>query len=287
MCSPPRPGAHPRSRGADLLTPPGERVSLGSSPLARGGLVVDARLPADRGLIPARAGRTPHPYQGHSQTWAHPCSRGADVEVAAHVLLEEGSSPLARGGRRGRRACAARGGLIPARAGRTQTMSRFCFQIRAHPRSRGADGRQGPLDLGLQGSSPLARGGRPDEPQRSPQRGLGPPLARGGRPDEPQRSPQRGLIPARAGRTWIPVLREHFCRAHPRSRGADPRAPRMRSRPRGSSPLARGGLSQRRIGGGLGGLIPARAGRTPHRPRGTGLPGAHPRSRGADYPACS
>ncbi len=52
-------------------------------------------------------------------------------------------------------------GLIPAYAGRTGGNIPFSGQSEAHPRLRGADYVQGPIDDWRFGSSPLTRGGLP------------------------------------------------------------------------------------------------------------------------------
>ena len=172
-----------------------------------------------------------------------------------------GSSPLARGGPATGHPPSVKSGLIPARAGRTRPPRRRSRPRRAHPRSRGADLTAAAGEVLRQGSSPLARGGRPARP-----RCVTP----------------RGLIPARAGRTGAHSAHSRPGRAHPRSRGADAASPARNSRDTGSSPLARGGLwgeaSRRRSPR----LIPARAGRTVKRHCGVLSVGAHPRSRGAD-----
>ena len=51
-------GAHPRSRGADLIPASGGVTHTGSSPFARGGRLCLRPQQTGRGLIPARAGRT-------------------------------------------------------------------------------------------------------------------------------------------------------------------------------------------------------------------------------------
>ena len=91
-----------------------------------------------------------------------------------------------------------------------------------------------------------------------------------------------GLIPARAGRTDFDALSEAPDRAHPRSRGADPRAEEVTPGDPGSSPLARGGPRSTCAASCAMGLIPARAGRTPLTLTPVAGPRAHPRSRGAD-----
>ena len=51
-------GAHPRSRGENLLTPDKDEMIPGSSPLTRGKRLHGAEALAVRGLIPAHAGKT-------------------------------------------------------------------------------------------------------------------------------------------------------------------------------------------------------------------------------------
>jgi|GEM_PF-49196 len=258
--------AHPRSRGADWAGRSVRWRGMGSSPLARGGLrAVGGDLRAV-GLIPARAGRTGWPVLVYVQAWAHPRSRGADSQPYARGNGEQGSSPLARGGHRGHPRRLRRHGLIPARAGRTGEQFYNPTTIRAHPRSRGADGDGRPELHDKGGSSPLARGG----------------LVRLGADGERQ-----GLIPARAGRTGSATRASQGTRAHPRSRGADTRIATMSCWARGSSPLARGGHHPDFPDHTREGLIPARAGRTCRSSRTRCAKRAHPRSRGADVESSS
>ena len=91
--------AHPRSRGADMC---GVGVAL-------------SRL----WLIPARAGRTARARRPGACIRAHPRSRGADGTGYDQQALDEGSSPLARGGLEAVGGEGGLQGLIPARAGRT------------------------------------------------------------------------------------------------------------------------------------------------------------------------
>ena len=135
-------------------------LAPGSSPLARGGRAASRAGGTVRGLIPARAGRTPHRGAFLTRAWAHPRSRGADAAVTKVEIYLWGSSPLARGGHGLRAVKNSRPGLIPARAGRTTTATLIGKGSRAHPRSRGADDVVGSsVDPGA-GSSPLARGGQ-------------------------------------------------------------------------------------------------------------------------------
>ena len=154
---------------------------------------------------------------------AHPRSRGADIVPVSHTYRTGGSSPLARGGRRGAGVAQPGVGLIPARAGRTPLQARDTTQSGAHPRSRGADVSRRPVYASDSGSSPLARGGRrlaallrwfvrliPARASRGADRQPFPPesvgkgsspLARGGRGHRTVPCLRRWLIPARAGRT--------------------------------------------------------------------------------------
>ena len=113
-----------------------------------------------------------------------------------------------------------RDGLIPARAGRTDSQTWTKRAEGAHPRSRGADWTKPAGAARVSGSSPLARGGLPPS---------GRSLA------------AAGLIPARAGRTSLSPCRSRPQGAHPRSRGADLTSARYLRGEIGSSPLARGG----------------------------------------------
>ena len=150
-----------------------------------------------------------------------------------------GSSPLARGLRRGRVPIEWVRRIIPARAGFTHQQRRQTRLGADHPRSRGVYGKSATSERILFGSSPLARGLRyqmsgPQPSSRDHPRSRGvyhaaaglirggggsSPLARG-LPFTIMRSfRRRGIIPARAGFTRIPggvILRETD---HPRSRG--------------------------------------------------------------------
>ena len=88
------------------------------------------------------------------------------------------------------------------------------------------------------------------------------------------------LIPARAGKTcpstrWCPA-----CTAHPRACGENAANADTMSRAEGSSPRVRGKRRAGRAGAGVGGLIPARAGKTCPRCCGTPRTWAHPRACG-------
>ena len=112
--------------------------ATGSSPLARGLLLLQQVEAVQAGIIPARAGFTPpRPARG-----THPC----------------GSSPLARGLLPGAVDQGLAGGIIPARAGFTTTPSSRTTTRRDHPRSRGVYPSPTLQTAEPAGSSPLARG---------------------------------------------------------------------------------------------------------------------------------
>ena len=211
-----------------------------------------------------------------------------------------GSSPLTRGKPELRRAHRVGVGLIPAHAGKTETMSSWAASSGAHPRSRGENRvGWGPL-RGREGSSPLTRGKPHPNHERTHSHGLIPahagktlrqrrqghsvhgssPLTRGKRPSaiSPRASP--GLIPAHAGKTRSACVGSVSMRAHPRSRGENMNRSTSGHSCEGSSPLTRGKRGDDLHGRDTSGLIPAHAGKTRQR-RPTGrCSRAHPRSRG-------
>ncbi len=136
-CTPIR--AHPRSCGADAACLGSDTEVWGSSPLVRGGLGPPPRK------TPARR--------------AHPRSCGADRVMLRSEGAGLGSSPLVRGGRPECEDLPIRRGLIPARAGRTESGKLNYRRARAHPRSCGADNNPARSTTRSPGSSPLVRGG--------------------------------------------------------------------------------------------------------------------------------
>ena len=172
---------HPRSRGVYYVVGSNCQIGRGSSPLARG-------LPPERGLgrcaggiIPARAGFTSMDNPAGLWKKDHPRSRGVYFGDKIFVLIDPGSSPLARGLR-----CPGRGRgrvvrIIPARAGFTNIERGAPICLTDHPRSRGVYFCRLSVSSRSCGSSPLARGLRRSSAAR------------------PQ---QRRIIPARAGFTF-------------------------------------------------------------------------------------
>ena len=110
---------HPRSRGEHMLVIPGETMTDGSSPLARGTPAApDSRRAAPR-FIPARAGNTDMRRLAFRSRAVHPRSRGEHLVVVSELTRRDGSSPLARGTLTGGDDWPRRGRFIPARAGNT------------------------------------------------------------------------------------------------------------------------------------------------------------------------
>ena len=151
-------GDHPRSRGVYSIHHSTVRNLSGSSPLARG--LHPSRHKAERGdgIIPARAGFTRKRTGAAPTTWDHPRSRGVYAYSLSDLLAQLGSSPLARGLPRINRPLMNIAGIIPARAGFTQTIGWMPINNEDHPRSRGVYTVVAACASGASGSSPLARG---------------------------------------------------------------------------------------------------------------------------------
>ena len=79
--------AHPRSRGEHKPRTTHLCSPRGSSPLARGTLLIRRDNVNDAGLIPARAGNTMNQYVFLWPEWAHPRSRGEHLDQVVVELL--------------------------------------------------------------------------------------------------------------------------------------------------------------------------------------------------------
>ena len=173
--------------------------------------------------------------------WAHPRSRGENLQDREHACREHGSSPLTRGKPLRVLQPGDDQGLIPAHAGKTADRAQAQAARRAHPRSRGENTWMFAAPVPVAGSSPLTRG----------KHGV-----------ELRVSCVVGLIPAHAGKTKQRRRTHPLMRAHPRSRGENgSRAGRIAA-PMGSSPLTRGKPNRGAEFLVCGGLIPAHAGKT-------------------------
>ena len=137
----PASSVHPRSRGEHTVFCEGAKISVGSSPLARG---TPETANTDGSLfrfIPARAGNTN--IDGHLLTCTpvHPRSRGEHVQTELALCGRYGSSPLARGTHRCLKSKAGTLRFIPARAGNTLQSHVTDTNAAVHPRSRGEHSR--------------------------------------------------------------------------------------------------------------------------------------------------
>ena len=233
--------AHPRSRGENGHTKGTLKCTSGSSPLTRGKPRVGGRRRARVRLIPAHAGKTLVVNVGDVGQQAHPRSRGENRVPAPRINAPLGSSPLTRGKRTLRVTAGILRRLIPAHAGKTESLCFRSFFLSAHPRSRGENGYPVSVQAQLLGSSPLTRG----------KRRVAPGVAQ-----------DRGLIPAHAGKTKAAQQMVVNFQAHPRSRGEnDSHAPSSHE-DSGSSPLTRGKRKLLSSRSSHPRLIPAHAGKT-------------------------
>ena len=250
--------AHPSSRGenqrGDVLALP----AVGSSPLTRG----KPQFGHDRrglgGLIPTHTGKTKSQGGCQGCGWAHPHSRGENIDHKRVSFNASGSSPLTRGKRSQNGRDRVSGGLIPAHAGKTSRQHQRCRDRGAHPRSRGENWLRTALSFRRAGSSPLTRG----KPATTT------------RPSKPL-----GLIPAHAGKTASRPRRPARSTAHPHSRGENLAAEYTETDWAGSSPPTRGKLIQGARSPRGRGLIPTQARKTVGGALCLVVPGAHPRSR--------
>ena len=190
---------HPRSRGVYSTKTLEGAWGNGSSPLARG------LLPRLGVLLRSRLD--------------HPRSRGVYRHLLFSGISRYGSSPLARGLRGGSYPQGFPQGIIPARAGFTESLFVSLDDAADHPRSRGVYTVTDLVTIINLGSSPLARGLLP---------GLF------------QHLYPLGIIPARAGFTRMCSSTSIRSSDHPRSRGVYKADLLQKWRETGSSPLARG-----------------------------------------------
>ena len=167
--------------------------------------------------------------------------RGEHLSDTSCMLLDEGSSPHARGAPREVQLERARCGIIPACAGSTPWPACHASAWRDHPRMRGEHDYYSSLSDTTEGSSPHARGA----PRRP-----GPQGVRG------------GIIPACAGSTAKDVWKAGQEGDHPRMRGEHSGESPAWGMSQGSSPHARGARRLRRRGARRAGIIPACAGST-------------------------
>ncbi|MDK2955366.1 MAG: hypothetical protein PWQ57_862 [Desulfovibrionales bacterium] len=193
--------------------------------------------------------------------WDHPRVCGGDGVISVASRRMRGPSPRVRGRRLGDGSAAARHGTIPACAGETAVVPSRAFWTGDYPRVCGGDIYQSLRIFGSAGPSPRVRG-RPPSSR----------LARFG----------LGTIPACAGETVEPHIRQLVVGDHPRVCGGDPG---RCSRPRetwGPSPRVRGRPDSWPLRLSRKGTIPACAGETDYAQIYLFLVKDHPRVCGGD-----
>ena len=213
----------------------------GSSPRVRGKRRPVREDPGDRGLIPARAGKTRSTGTSSRTGRAHPRACGENRRNVVGGVAPPGSSPRVRGKRTTAARAFKRWGLIPARAGKTVRVFTAMGLVRAHPRACGENDHVAQIAPAGAGSSPRVRG-KLDAVDEAVD--------------------VLGLIPARAGKTRRYASGRVSVAAHPRACGENARVRAGRGRAGGSSPRVRGKLTYPRNSLPEGRLIPACAGKT-------------------------
>ena len=256
--------AHPRACGENCR--PGRVVdgAAGSSPRVRGKLPRVRNRRVDRGLIPARAGKTFSMPPGVSPPSAHPRACGENQSQADAFGYSTGSSPRVRGKPARRLGRVLLPGLIPARAGKTRSICGSSGCAEAHPRACGENQRTLRYPRHQAGSSPRVRGKL---------------ILWGPVPVT------LGLIPARAGKTFPDPAKTSIPAAHPRACGENCAWCLGRWGLVGSSPRVRGKPRRSRCCPRPRGLIPARAGKTKGKTTVCGSQRAHPRACGENLAA--
>ena len=152
--------AHPRACGENLKRPRNVVRQLGSSPRVRGKFPRVRNRRVDRGLIPARAGKTRPRTPWTGSRWAHPRVCGENPLAAAEASADRGSSPRVRGKRVRLLDDPGEVRLIPACAGKTSPMRTKVTPRAAHPRVCGENSAWCGAFQVWGGSSPRVRGKR-------------------------------------------------------------------------------------------------------------------------------
>ena len=178
-----------------------------------------ARVGADRGTIPAHAGKTSWRKWRHSGSRDYPRSRGENAKAVIAESVRPGLSPLTRGKLPPRGQAPSAAGTIPAHAGKTPSSARQRSTTGDYPRSRGENERINQQNLMYQGLSPLTRGKRPNQAHKES---------------------RLGTIPAHAGKTHRARRPARSRWDYPRSRGENRDFWQKLVSHKGLSPLTRG-----------------------------------------------
>ena len=216
--------------------------AAGSSPRGRGKLYMSSPIRSVVGLIPARAGKTSPKTRPPAKCAAHPRAGGENDRDTDTPVSFTGSSPRGRGKRGDQAVKGLDDRLIPARAGKTKRRRLTRPLTRAHPRAGGENHGHVSRPRGEPGSSPRGRGKLVNWPRVVV---------------------DTRLIPARAGKTPARPRRSRSEWAHPRAGGENIYVDWQTLHDTGSSPRGRGKHSHASALIAAGGLIPARAGKTP------------------------
>ena len=274
--------AHPRVGGENLINAGKNLIQGGSSPRGRGKLKAAFDTIAEKGLIPAWAGKTPTTGRSCLSWRAHPRVGGENGNGPTAGNPMYGSSPRGRGKLAVVGVPFSRVGLIPAWAGKTHWPTRELVYSGAHPRVGGENlttfRRKAVMSwlipawagktryVATVSHIPRAhpRVGGENVRRRTRRRAVRGSSPRGrGKPRGSLFSVIVGrLIPAWAGKTIGWAFRTGACRAHPRVGGENAAPMSHLGGGGGSSPRGRGKLVGRVDGHPDHGLIPAWAGKT-------------------------
>ena len=275
---------------------------IGSSPRGRGKPLTTAACLGLVRLIPAWAGKTMRWTTRRQSNPAHPRVGGENARLAERPPARRGSSPRGRGKLSPHRRWRACRGLIPAWAGKTDSLGLIDRADPAHPRVGGENrsgsgwliigpgssprgrGKQScrcvpwvlsrliPAWAGKTASLPVSESNRAAHPRvggENADQGLTSTLKNGssprgrGKPVSPTRNRvNRGLIPAWAGKTCAFSHSTPSMRAHPRVGGENPESPSNSLLDPGSSPRGRGKPCMPVAFRVVNRLIPAWAGKT-------------------------
>ena len=235
------PPVHPRRRGEHPTTSASPASTAGSSPQARGTHLREFPRAISPRFIPAGAGNTLYPISPAQLLTVHPRRRGEHLRLCGRLCGRIGSSPQARGTLSAHPAGADCQRFIPAGAGNTSRELSGSNLQTVHPRRRGEHTMPPEPALNVDGSSPQARG-TPELPPALP--------------------PEVRFIPAGAGNTLSSCVGTNAPPVHPRRRGEHPSPGTRKSKDGGSSPQARGTLTQMSYPTARDRFIPAGAGNT-------------------------
>ena len=150
--------AHPRAGGENHGGTFRCGLVNGSSPRGRGKRAAAPVTHHERGLIPARAGKTMHNYAYLPIFKAHPRAGGENSYEASVTFPRPGSSPRGRGKPTDTIGDEMHIRLIPARAGKTPSSPTRPTGSAAHPRAGGENAARIDVTDIPAGSSPRGRG---------------------------------------------------------------------------------------------------------------------------------